>query len=213
MAARKQHVDRVSRSRERLHRTARLSALLVSASTALALATVPAAAATTPQSGGTPNRYASLTSGHQYRHGVVPTRGWLQAHPNHDVQAASANNLTYQGGVDGVGVTTGTPRVYVVFWGNWGTQGTNGQGYATFSNDPTGVAPYLQAFFAGLGNNGETWSGVMTQYCEGVAVGSRPAPPTRRTSAIRRAVRSRACGTTRRRSRPPRPRTSLPSRH
>ena len=172
MGTRKQHVQRVSRSRGR----ARLSALLASATTALALAAVPAAAATSSQSGGISNRYAPLTSGHQYRHGIVPTRGWLHSHTASNVQAASANNLSYQGGVDGVGVTTGTPRIYIVFWGNWGTQGTNAQGYTTFSNDPVGVAPYVQAFFAGLGTGSETWSGVMTQYCEGISAGSQTCP-------------------------------------
>ena len=29
-----------------------------------------------------------------------------------------SGDLTYGGGVNGVGVTTGTPRVYVVFWGS-----------------------------------------------------------------------------------------------
>ena len=115
----------------------------------------------------------SFLVGHPYRHGAVPMRGWLAAHASPRIHAL-AGNLTYDGGVAGVGVTTGAEKVYLVFWGSqWGTQGVNGQGYATFSGDASGVAPDLQAFFKGLGTGGETWSGVMTQYCEGVAPGTQ----------------------------------------
>jgi hypothetical protein len=90
------------------------------------------------------------------------------------VKYDNSNNLLYGGGIDGVGVTTGAEKVYLVFWGSqWGTEGTNGAGYQTFTGDPDGMAPYLQAFFKGLGTGGETWSGVMTQYCEGVASGAQ----------------------------------------
>ena len=107
-------------------------------------------------------------AGHSYRHGLVPTIATARALP------ASATDLNFGGGIGGVGVTTGLPRVYLVFWGTqWGTQGTNGAGNATFSGDPQGVAPDMQAFFKGIGSGGETWSGVMTQYCEGVATGSQ----------------------------------------
>ena len=34
----------------------------------------------------------------------------------------------------------------------------------------------MQGFFKGLGTGGETWSGVMTQYCQGVATGARSCP-------------------------------------
>ena len=61
----------------------------------------------------------------------------------------------------------------VNFWGSqWGAEGTDTNGYLTLSGDPDGVAPYLQAFIKGIGTDGETWSGVMTQYCQGVAVGT-----------------------------------------
>ena len=90
---------------------------------------------------------------------------------------ASANNLSYQGGVEQVGVTTGAPRVYLVFWGSqWGTQTTDAQGRVALSGDANGMAPRLQSFFAGLGTNGELWSGVMTQYCQGVPVGTQFCP-------------------------------------
>ncbi|MGN6636912.1 MAG: hypothetical protein ACTHJ6_15840, partial [Oryzihumus sp.] len=42
--------------------------------------------------------------------------------------------------------------------------------------DPNNTAPKLQGFFKGLGTNSESWSGVMTQYCEGVASGSTTCP-------------------------------------
>ena len=117
---------------------------------------------------------------HAYRHGVVPTiprqkqdGRWDRSHPRN----ASANDLNYGGGIDGIGVTTGPEKVYLVFYGSqWGTQGTNGNGDITLSGDPSGQAPYLQELFKGLGTGGELWSGVMTQYCDGVAVGAQTCP-------------------------------------
>jgi serine protease len=115
--------------------------------------------------------------GHAYRHGAVPFRGHPKVKGAPQVTVASANNLTFQGASTGAGVTTGAEKVYLVFWGSqWGTQGTNGSGYATFSGDSSGVAPDLQAFFKGIGTGGETWSGVMTQYCNGVATGAQTCP-------------------------------------
>jgi serine protease len=91
--------------------------------------------------------------------------------------ASSASNLSYGGAIDGVGVTTGTPRVYLILWGSqWGSQSTNSSGYRAYSGDPMGMAPDLQAFFKGLGTGGEAWSGVMTQYCQGVATGAQSCP-------------------------------------
>jgi serine protease len=121
-----------------------------------------------------------LAQGHPYRHGVVPLRPGPNHHGSNPApRAANANNLNYDGGVQGVGVTTGAPRVYVVFWGSqWGTQSTNSQGYVTLSGDPSHAAPDIQAFFKGLGTGNELWSGVMTQYCEGVASGSQNCPAT-----------------------------------
>lgn len=114
-----------------------------------------------------------LAQQHPYRHGVVPPRGEHAA----SSPLASANNLSFGGGISGVGVTTGAPRVYVVFWGTqWGGQSTSSQGYATFTGDPRAMAPRVQAFFAGLGTAGETWSGVMTQYCQGVTTGAQSCP-------------------------------------
>jgi hypothetical protein len=117
---------------------------------------------------------------HAYRHGVTPTLSrlkemnrWARNHPRN----ASANDLNYGGGIDGIGVTTGHEQVYLVFYGSqWGTESTNGNGDVTLSGDPSGVAPYLQEFFKGLGTDGETWSGTATQYCDGVAVGAQSCP-------------------------------------
>ena len=136
---------------------------------------------------------------HLYRRGAVPTRGaaarmagWARQHPAavtsspaatssptaaNSVEPTSANNVRYGGGNDGIGVTTGDERVYLVFFGSqWGTTGTDGNGDTTLSGDPSGQAPYLQEMFKGLGTGGEQWSGVMTQYCEGVSAGAQTCP-------------------------------------
>ncbi|HET6911311.1 MAG TPA: putative Ig domain-containing protein [Mycobacteriales bacterium] len=116
------------------------------------------------------------TPGHSGWHGkrVFAARG----HNLHASGSASGSGqLRYGGGVDGVGVTTGTPRVYVVFWGSqWGVEGSNASGDATFTGDTAGMAPRVQDMFHAIGTGGETWSGVMTQYCEGVAVGATSCP-------------------------------------
>src|SRR5690349_2469703 len=119
---------------------------------------------------------------HPYRHGAVPTReaadkmrSYQAKHP--DAALAAGGNLKYGGAVDGIGVTTGSPKVYVVFYGSqWGTAGTDSNGNTTFSGDSAGLAPRVQQLFKGLGTNNELWSGVMTQYCEGVATGATTCP-------------------------------------
>jgi serine protease len=120
----------------------------------------------------------ATANSHSYRHGLVPFAvGHGHAAPAANLFATSSQDLNYGGGISGVGVTTGPPHVYLVFWGSqWGTQGTNSAGNATFSGDPSGLAPYVQAFMRGLGTGGETWSGVMTQYCQGVAAGTQICP-------------------------------------
>jgi hypothetical protein len=68
------------------------------------------------------------------------------------------NNLTYHGGVGGVGVETG-PKVYLVLWGSqWN------------NNDPSGEEPLLASFFGKAG--GSSWLASVTQYCQGVASGT-----------------------------------------
>ena len=92
-------------------------------------------------------------------------------------KASPPEQLSYRGGKYGIGVTTGPPKVYLVFWGTqWGTKSVDGDGNVTFSGDPRGVAQKLQAMFKGLGTNNETWSNVMTQYCEQVAVNATSCP-------------------------------------
>ncbi|MBV9380445.1 MAG: hypothetical protein JOY82_16040, partial [Streptosporangiaceae bacterium] len=93
------------------------------------------------------------------------------------LRPASRNDLSYGGGIDGIGVTTGHEKVYLVFYGSqWGSQGTDSSGDVTLSGDPSGEAPYLQQLIKGLGTNNELWSGVMTQYCDGVATGAQSCP-------------------------------------
>jgi serine protease len=164
------------------------------ATAAPAAATTAPAAATTGQAAPTAAQAAQAAAPtvsnpyspayhHAYRHGVVPTmaqaakmRSWAAAHPPAS-RALSANDLNYGGGIDGIGVTTGHQKVYLVFYGSqWGTQGTDGNGNVTLSGDPSGEAPYLQQLMKGLGTGGELWSGVLTQYCDGVATGSQSCP-------------------------------------
>ncbi|MES2296691.1 MAG: PPC domain-containing protein [Pseudomonadota bacterium] len=132
----------------------------------------------------------SPRAGHSYRHGAHATKeahgqmqGWIkkQADKNIVNGTAVAGNrmLSFGGGVNGIGVTSGTPKVYLVVYGTqWGTAGTNAAGNMTLSGDALGAVPYLEAMFKGLGTNGELWSGVMTQYCDGplVANGATSCP-------------------------------------
>jgi serine protease len=109
---------------------------------------------------------------HAYRHGLEPT---LDAAKHLGIGLPGLKmQLSYGGGTGGIGVVTGAPKVYLVFWGSqWGTAGTDANNYTTFTGDPGNAAPKVQAFFKGLGTNNEGWSRVMTQYCEGVASGSK----------------------------------------
>lgn len=80
-------------------------------------------------------------------------------HARPGVQAAgTSSNLTYHGGIGGIGVET-APKIYVVFWGSqWN------------NNDPSGEAAILQSFYSGVG--GSSWLNSVTQYCQGVASGT-----------------------------------------
>ncbi len=141
-----------------------------------------ASAGNTSQGATTTNPYSPAYH-HNYRHGVIPTiaqfgkmKSYDQAHPR---PATSANTLSYGGGIDGIGVTSGHEQVYLVFWGTqWGSQSTDSNGNLTFSNDSLGGAPRLQNMFKGLGTGGELWSGTMTQYCDGpnVSAGATSCP-------------------------------------
>ena len=164
-------------SRSSLLKVAAASALL--ALSAGATATNSSAANygnTTPPSG---NPYAPAY-GHPYRHGAVPTREahsrmkqYQSLHPASAAAATGSKTLSFGGGVDGIGVTSGTPKVYIVVYGSqWGTAGTDGSGNTTMSNDPVAAVPYMQKLFKNLGTGGELWSGVLTQYCDGPLVSS-----------------------------------------
>jgi len=119
---------------------------------------------------------------------AAPDQPTPTPHPHHKVvfptrtsgqrpAASGRGQLKYGGGIDGIGVTTGSPKVYLVFWGSqWGTASTSSSGTVSLSNDSVGEAGRLQSLFRGLGTNSETWSGVMTQYCEGVATGATSCP-------------------------------------
>ncbi|MGH8122850.1 MAG: PKD domain-containing protein [Rudaea sp.] len=116
----------------------------------------------------------SPSAGHPYRHGPAPTKEawqhmkeWATNNASPGGRAAS-KTLAYGGGIDGIGVTSGTPKIYLVVYGSqWGTIGMDVNGNTTLSNDAGGAVPYLQNVFKGVGTNGELWSGVMTQYCDG----------------------------------------------
>jgi serine protease len=159
--------------------TATAATLLTVATAFAASAAAPAASAPSPSSasgGGVTNPY-SPAYGHPYRHGAVPTRELNTQMHRWEAQTKGAKptaskTLSYGGGVDGIGVTSGgAEKVYLVFYGSqWGTQGTDSGGNLTFSGDPKTGAPVVQKLFKGLGTGGESWSGVMTQYCDGSLV-------------------------------------------
>jgi Putative Ig domain len=151
---------------------------------ALAAQVLPASAAGSHPSGAPSNPY-SPAYGHTYRHGVVPTVAQNQKMNNYakahqaGTQSTGPETLAFGGGIDGIGVTSGAPKIYLVFWGNqWGTQGTDPNGNITLSKDTYDGAPYIQQLFKGLGTGGELWSGTMTQYCDGssVATGATSCP-------------------------------------
>ena len=116
----------------------------------------------------------SPKTGATQRYGVMPTVSGAAARAT---TATSANTLFFGGGIDGIGVTTGHPKVYLVFYGKqWGTQSTDSSGNLKFTNDAKGGAPKAQMLFKGMGTGGEAWSGTMTQYCQGVATGASTCP-------------------------------------
>ena len=73
-------------------------------------------------------------------------------------QAGTASNLSYHGGIGGVGVEP-APKLYLVVWGSqWN------------SHDPSSEITLLQSFFSSVG--GSSWLHSVTQYCQGVASGT-----------------------------------------
>ncbi len=122
----------------------------------------------------------SPTYSHEYRHGVVPSREtwkkmnhWRVLNPAVAL-ATGPETLSFGGGIDGIGVTSGSPKVYLVVYGNqWGSASTDANGNLTTSGDTKSALPYLQQMFKGLGTGNERWSGTMTQYCDGPLVAAQ----------------------------------------
>jgi serine protease len=153
----------------------------------LALMAGFASASLMAQSSGnqTINPYSPATD-HSYRRGVIPTKdahdkmeSWRRTNAA-STAASTSNTLSYGGSIDGIGVTSGTPKVYIVVYGTqWGTASTDVNGNMTLSNDKVGAVPYIESLFKHIGTGGELWSGTMTQYCDGstVAKGATSCPP------------------------------------
>ena len=78
--------------------------------------------------------------------------------------AGTSSNLSYHGGVGGIGVET-APKVYVVWWGSQWACSNNAP-----TSDPSGEAGIQQSFFNHVG--GSSWANSVTQYCQGVASGT-----------------------------------------
>ena len=161
-----------------------LSILVGTAAVTLTASSITALASASPTPSGAANPY-SPSAGHSYRHGVVPTlaqdakmKAYAAAHPSTTAAATGPQTLSYGGGIDGIGVTSGHSKVYLIFQGTqWGTAGTSG-GNTTFSNDAAGAAPVAQNMFKGIGTGNELWSAELTQWCDGpnVAVGATSCP-------------------------------------
>jgi hypothetical protein len=125
-------------------------AILASIATAVALAFTLFAG----HAGASPA--VSQPSGTEVLHSIHSMKLKSACHHN---CGGGGNNLTYHGGVGGVGVETSADKVYLVYWGSqWN------------SNDPSGEAAIQQNFFNHVG--GSSWNNSVTQYCEGVATGT-----------------------------------------
>jgi hypothetical protein len=77
--------------------------------------------------------------------------------PSKPAKPRRTNNLSYHGGVGGIGVET-APQVYLVLWGSG------------WSSDPSGESTILQNFLGHVG--GSPWLNTVTQYCQGIPNGS-----------------------------------------
>ncbi|HEV8360947.1 MAG TPA: hypothetical protein VGR28_10880 [Candidatus Thermoplasmatota archaeon] len=92
---------------------------------------------------------------------IFPTLDAAKARGLEQGAGTDANNLIYHDGP-----IQRYPRVYLVFW-------------AWLGEDPSGEAPYLQNFFAGVG--GSSWANIQTQYDEHSTFNNRGAitnPPS-----------------------------------
>lgn len=88
---------------------------------------------------------------------TVPPQAELHLFKPMGGPAQKAGNLTYRGGLGGIGVET-APKVYLVLWGS------------QWASDPSGEAGILERFYTGVG--GSAWLNTVTQYCQGVAPGT-----------------------------------------
>ena len=162
------------------HNRTRLRCTTFAVATLLGLAAGTAMAQVSVNGNGNGGNPYSPRYGHPYRHGALPTREvqaamqrWAKAHPSSTQVATGTQTLSYGGGVDGIGVQSGHSKVYLVYYGTqWGTQGTDSNGNATFSGDPSGAAPVTQMMFKGIGTGSELWSAELTQWCDGPNVAS-----------------------------------------
>jgi serine protease len=138
--------------------------------------------------GWTDNPYSPAYD-HPWRHGVMPTRetnekmkAWENSHSaTFAAPTASTGQLSFGGGVGGIGVLSGQSKVYLIFYGTqWGTQSTDANGNLTFSGDSAGAAAKAQMMFKGIGTGAELWSAELTQWCDGstVASGATSCPAT-----------------------------------
>jgi serine protease len=83
--------------------------------------------------------------------------GYKGVHHSKPARPTHSNNLSYHGGVGGIGVET-APKVYLVLWGS------------QWSSDPSTELTTLQSFFQHAG--GSSWLNSVTQYCQGVSSGT-----------------------------------------
>jgi hypothetical protein len=98
------------------------------------------------------------SAGAQAKLSVMRPFGFKGVHQSKPARPTRSNNLSYHGGVGGIGVET-APKVYLVLWGSQWT-----------GNDPQNEEPLLVSFFGKAG--GSSWLASVTQYCEGVASGT-----------------------------------------
>jgi hypothetical protein len=134
----------------------RIAVPLVGCFVAASLAVLHAQAPAQPTGGGV--RYIEQGQRAVVIHPTIEAARDAHAKQRPTGQASTSNDLSYHGGVGGIGVET-TPRVYLVLWGSqWN------------NNDPSGESAILQSFYNGAG--GSKWLNSVTQYCQGVASGT-----------------------------------------
>jgi hypothetical protein len=91
-------------------------------------------------------------------HRTVPGQAAERSQGAGHGRPGGSKNLSYHGGIGGIGVET-APKVYLVLYGSqW-----NG-------NDPSGEQALVESFFSKVG--GSSWLNSVTQYCQGVATGT-----------------------------------------